>query len=115
MAATIKYATAQTLVWGASGAGTSALGVILSCSVKHTSEVAEIKNASGENHGVVFYDPKTEISAEILCTSNAAAPAPGTEVTIGDVTAALVIDSEVIWSNTDAKKIRLTLKKWTAA
>lgn len=113
MAATIKYS--QEIVWGASTAGTSTLGVILSCSRKSTGEVFEQKNASGENHSVIFYDPKEELSVEVLAKTDATLPAQGAEVTIGGITAALVIDAEEVWSNTDAKKIRLTLKKWTAA
>lgn len=113
MAVAIKYSTQ--IVWGASTAGTLASqGVIVSCSRKRTSEVFEQKNADGENHSVVFYDPKEEISVEVLAKPDATVPAPGDEVTVAGVTAALVIDAEEVWSNTDAKKIRMTLKKWIA-
>lgn len=113
MAVAIKYSTE--IIWGASTAGTLPdVGVILSASRKRTSEVFEQKNANGENHSVVFYDPKEEITVEVLSKASATIPVPGDEVTIAGVTAALVIDAEEVWSNTDAKKIRLTLKKWTA-
>lgn len=113
MAVAIKYSTQ--IVWGASTAGTlTEQGVILSASRKRTSEVFEQKNASGENHSVVFYDPKEEISVEVLAKPDSTVPSPGDEVTVAGVTAALVIDAEEVWSNSDAKKIRMTLKKWTA-
>lgn len=113
MAATIKYS--QEIIWGTTGAGTSTMGVILSASRKKTSEVFEQKNAIGENHSVIFYDPKDEISVEVLAKPEATVPEPGAEVTIVGVTAALVLDAEEVWSNSDAKKIRMTLKKWLAA
>jgi hypothetical protein len=114
MAVAIKYS--QQIVWGTTGAGTLASqGVILSASRKRTSEVFEQKNANGENHSVIFYDPKEEISVEVLAAPSATVPVPGDEVTVAGVTAALVLDAEEVWSNNDAKKIRMTLKKWIAA
>lgn len=112
MAALIKYSTA--IQWGAEGAGSSSLGIILSATRKRTSEVFEQKNAIGENHSVIFHDPKEEITVEVLANATATAPAPGDEVAIAGVTAALVIDAEEVWSNADAKKIRMNLKKWVA-
>jgi hypothetical protein len=113
MAASIKYSTE--IVWGASGAGSlSGVGVILSATRKQTSEVFEQKDANGENHSVVFYDPKEEITVEVLAAATATLPAIGSEATIAGVTACLVIDVEEKWSNTDSKKISLTLKKWLA-
>lgn len=113
MAVTIKYS--QEIAWGTTGAGTSTLGVILSTTSKGTSDVFEQKNAIGENHSVIFYDQKDEVTVEVLAKPDAVKPEPGAEVAIAGITAALVIDSEYVWSNTDAKKIRMTLKKWLAS
>lgn len=112
MAVVVKYA--NSIVWGATGAGSSSLGIILSCTRKKTSEIYEQKNAAGENHSVVFFDPKEELTVEILAAADATLPEPGDEVTIGGVTSALVIDAEKRWSNTDAQKVTMTLKKWLA-
>lgn len=113
MAAVIKYST--DIVWGASTAGTLAtVGKILSVTRKRTSEVFEQKDENGENHSVIFFDPKEELSVECLALPTAVVPAPGDEVTVGGVTAALVLDAEETWANADAKKIKMTLKKWLA-
>jgi len=110
----IQIKRSPDIVWGTTTAGTLTQGIILSATRKKTSEVFEQKNAIGENHSVIFYDEKEELSCEVLADPAATLPEIGAEVTLAGVTAALVIDCEEKWSNNDAKKISLTLKKWLA-
>ena len=109
MSVEIKLSNAIT--WGSSAAGTLTSGKILSLTRKTTCKQFEQPDEDGEVHALVIYDQREELSIECLATAESDKPAIGSTITAGDVTDAIVTESEVAWKQGDTKKFNITAWK----
>ena len=111
MAGQMKLKAGTTAVWGTSGAGTNANGIIQSASRKRTSEKEPILDTDGETVGMTWFDPKDELELEILCANSITPPVQGDTLTV-DSLAGLVMDATIKWANKGYKMLTVTATKF---
>lgn len=97
---TIPFGTAVTLA--------GSRGVVLSCSLKKTIKEENITDGDGALISVVQYDPRVEISAEILLDPAGDIPDVGDEETIASITDVILTEVTQMWSSGTGKKLRIT-------
>lgn len=83
-------------------------GVVLSLSVKKTVKEENITDGEGALISVVQYDPRVEVSGEILLDPTGTIPAVGAEETIASITDVILTEVVQIWSSGTGKKLRIS-------
>jgi hypothetical protein len=111
--AVTKILNGVTVEWGSAGAGTSALGIVRSASVKKASEKEQVPNNLGETVGLVLWDQRSDLSMEVIAVESVTQPAVGDAITIGGV-AGKVLDCELKWENKGLKGLSITAVAYAA-
>ena len=95
------------VVWGTSGVtagtGVSTIGKILSFDSKLVTKTSEQADENDELYSMIYYDPREEITLEILAKPATTKPVPGGTIVVNTLTY-YVKDSSEKWASNAAKK-----------
>ncbi len=115
MAPRIILKSGVTAEWGTGGIdGGAAYGIVTDCDHGIDGEQEPLPDANGETAGLALFDDRDEVEVSFLAKSDASMPARGDPITIAGVTAALFMSGRKVWEARGWKKLRFTLRKWTA-
>ena len=100
------------IVWGTAGLspGTvvAALGKVLSYEEKPTAKIFEQTDEDDNLYGLVIYDPRTEVTMEVLASVNASLPVPGSTLEINNITSLICKDASSKWAVGATQKISIS-------
>jgi len=106
MARTAARIKGQAAVWGIEANYKDLQsGLVRSVTRKNSGEKDYIYDYEGFTIAQIFFDDREEVSLEVVCKADTAAPANGDTLTVGGV-AFLVQDSDLAWEQRGWKKLR---------